>query len=82
MQDQLTVRMPRDLTLALRQAAERMQRRPSDVVRLALREYLEARPTAKPADGVRHLIGSIDTGIPDLAADHRAYLVQSLRRGR
>jgi len=74
--------MPRDLTLALRQTAKRMQRRPSDVVRLALREYLEARPTnAKPVDGVRHLIGSINTGIPDLAENHRAYILQSLRRG-
>lgn len=60
-----------------------MQRRPSDVVRLALREYLEARPIgSKPVDRVRHLIGSVDTGVPDLADNHRAYVLESLRRGR
>lgn len=82
MQDQLTVRMPRELTVALRQAAERMQRRPSDVVRIALRQYLGAyQPGSRPADRVRELIGSVDTGVADLAENHRAYVVESLRRG-
>ena len=83
MQDQLTVRLPRELTVALRQAAERLERRPSDVVRMALREYLGAySPASCPADRVRHLIGSVDTAIPDLAENHRAYILESLRRGR
>lgn len=83
MQDQLTVRMPRELTVALKQAAERMQRRPSDVVRMALREYLGASPPgSRPVDRVRHLVGSVETGIPDLAEKHRTYIVESLRRGR
>lgn len=83
MQDQLTVRLPRELTVALRQAAERLQRRPSDVVRMALREYLGAYPTtSRPAGRVRHLIGSVHTAVPDLAENHRSYILESLRRGR
>lgn len=83
MQDQLTVRLPRELTAALRQAAERLERRPSDVVRMALREYLGAySPASRPADRVRHLIGSVDTSVPDLAENHRSYILESLRRGR
>lgn len=83
MQDQLTVRLPRDLTVALKQAAERMQRRPSDVVRMALREYLDAYPAgSRPVDRVRHLVGSVETGVADLADSHRAYVLESLLRGR
>ncbi len=82
-QDQLTVRMPRELTVALKQAAERMQRHPSDVVRMALREYLGAYPAdSRPADRVRHLVGSVETGVADLAENHRAYVLESLLRGR
>ena len=34
------------------------------------------------ADRVRHLIGSLESGVPDLAARHREYLMTSLKRGR
>ena len=32
-----------------------------------------------PEARVRHLIGSLETGVPDLAENHRAYLLESLR---
>jgi hypothetical protein len=84
MRDQLTVRLPRDLSLALRAASRRLQRKSSEIVRLALREYLgTATPRRmRPADRVRSLIGSLDSGLPDLAEKHRAYVIESLRRGR
>jgi Ribbon-helix-helix protein, copG family len=84
MRHQLTVRLPEDLHKALRAAARRMQRKSSDIVRLALREFLGA-PTGgrnRPADRVQALIGSIESGVPDLADKHRAYVIESLRRGR
>lgn len=31
---------------------------------------------------VGDLIGSLDSGIPDLAARHREYILKKLRRGR
>jgi hypothetical protein len=84
MQDQLTVRLPGDLSQALRAAARRMQRRPSEVVRLALREYLavSAGSGIRPADRAGSLIGSLASGVPDLAERHRSYLLEALRRGR
>ena len=84
MRGQLTVRLPEDLSQALKAAARRMQRKHSDVVRLALREYLGVSPGPKlrPADCVRSLIGSLESGVPDLAENHRAYIIESLRRGR
>jgi metal-responsive CopG/Arc/MetJ family transcriptional regulator len=82
--DQLTVRLPEDLSRALRAASRRMQRKSSDIVRLALREFLGASPSTgtRPADRVKSLIGSLESGVPDLAERHRSYIVESLRRGR
>lgn len=84
MQDQLTVRLPDDLSHALKAASRRMQRKSSEIVRLALREYLGAtvRANVRPADRVRSLIGALDSGVPDLAEQHRAHIIASLRRGR
>ena len=81
MADQLTVRLPQDLSRALRAAARRSQRKSSEIVRLALREFL-ARPAGRPGDRVSGLIGSVESGIPDLAERHRAYVLESLKNGR
>ena len=40
MRDQLSVRLPRELNEAVEERAKRDSRRPSDVVRLALQQYL------------------------------------------
>jgi Arc/MetJ-type ribon-helix-helix transcriptional regulator len=84
MQDQVTVRLPEDLSRALRAASRRMQRKSSEIVRLALREFLGGTLGAKgrPADRVQALIGSLESGVPDLAEKHRAYVLESLHRGR
>ena len=82
MQDQVTVRLPADLSQALRRASRRLRRRNSDVVRLALQAFLQVgEPGAsRPAHRVRDLIGSIESGVPALAERHRAYVLQALRR--
>jgi metal-responsive CopG/Arc/MetJ family transcriptional regulator len=83
MQNQLTVRLPEDLSQALEAASRRMQRKHSDIVRLALREYLMLPASrVRPADRVRSLIGGLESGVPDLAERHRSYIIESLRRGR
>ena len=84
MQDQLTVRLPADLSRALRRASRRLQRKNSDIVRLALQAFLKVdeRLESKPADRVRGLIGSLDSGVSDLATRHREYILESIKRGR
>ena len=84
MRDQLTVRLPEDLSHALEAASRQMQRKHSDIVRLALREYLGVASGSRlrPADRVRSLIGSLESGVPDLADEHRSCVIESLRRGR
>jgi hypothetical protein len=75
--DQMTVRLPDELSQALKVASRRMRRTPSEIVRLALHEYLGTSSGSKsrPADRVRGLIGSLESGVPDLAEKHRAYLL-------
>jgi hypothetical protein len=84
MEDQLTIRLPRALSEALKARAARMNRKPSEVVRMAVIEFLEVadEPAAPPAERVKRLIGSVETGIPDLAVRHREYILKKLRRGR
>jgi len=84
MQEQITVRLPSALRAALRRASRRLRRRDSDVVRMALESFLQgSTPSdAKPAARVRHLLGSLESGVPDLAERHRQYILESLRRGR
>lgn len=83
MHDQLTVRLPEDLSRALRAASRRMQRKSSEVVRMALREFLAGpSPAGRPADRVRHLLGSLESGVPGLAERHREEVLASIRRRR
>lgn len=84
MEDRLTVRLPRDLSRAVKSAARRIERRPSEVVKMALRAFLDVgpAPTGRPADRVRLLLGSLESGIPDLAQKHRTYILESLKNAR
>ena len=82
MQDQVTVRLPAELSQALHRAARRLRRRNSDIVRLALQAFLQVgEPGAsKPAHRVRDLIGSLESGVPALAERHRVHVLEALRR--
>ena len=84
MDDQMTIRLPRELSRALKEKAARMQRKPSEVVRLAVMEFLQIpdQPQELPAERVRDLIGSLQSGVSDLAVRHREHLIKKLNRAR
>lgn len=84
MDSQLTIRLPSDLSGALERASRQSGRKASEIVRAALRDYLSAPSAAgpRPAERVRGLIGSLDSGLPDLAEQHRKYIIESLTRGK
>jgi metal-responsive CopG/Arc/MetJ family transcriptional regulator len=84
MSTQLTVRLPEDLRRALEAASRKMQRQSSDIVRIALRQFLQVpeQDGSLPAQRVRGLIGSLESGLPDLARRHREYILESLRNAR
>lgn len=85
MERQLTLRLPAALANRLERVARGMRRKRSELVRLALEQFLDgagAQPQARPIDRVRDLLGSLESGLPDLGQRHRDYLVRRLRRAR
>ncbi len=74
MASQLSLRLPTALAEKLTQAAARMQRKRSEVVRLALEQFLETDLEVRPIERVRDLLGSVESGLPDLGSQHRDYL--------
>ncbi|MBV9725452.1 MAG: ribbon-helix-helix protein, CopG family [Gammaproteobacteria bacterium] len=84
MELQLTVRLPPELATALERTRRKSGRRTSEIVRTALREYLRlgSGGDAPPAERVRSLIGSLDSGVPQLAEEHRRFVLESLQRAR
>ncbi len=82
MESQLTLRLPAALAGKLERSAKRLKRKRSDVVRLALDQFLDAEPAAtRPIERVRDLLGSVQSGVPDLGQRHREHLTARLRRG-
>ena len=51
---------------------------------MALEAFLQGAPSAdgKPAERVEHLIGSLSSGVPDLAERHREYVLAALKHVR
>ncbi len=83
MERQLTLRMPEDLAKKLERAARRLRRKRSEVVRLALEQFLDSAPSEmRPIERVRDLLGRVESGLPDLGQRHRDYLLKRLRHGR
>ena len=82
MDAQLTLRLPATLAAKLERSARRLKRKRSDVVRLALEQYLEVEPEVRAVERVRDLLGGIASGVPDLGQRHREHLLRRLRGGR
>jgi predicted DNA-binding protein len=82
MESQLTLRLPGALREKLERTATRLKRKRSDVVRLALEQFLETEPDIRPVERVRDLLGRVESGVPDLGQNHREHLIRRLRRGK
>jgi metal-responsive CopG/Arc/MetJ family transcriptional regulator len=85
MERQLTLRMPADLATKLDKVARNTRRKRSEIVRLAVEQFLgeaETRVERRPIELVRDLLGSVESGVPDLGQRHRDYLLKRLRRAR
>jgi predicted DNA-binding protein len=83
MESQLTIRLPMALSEDLTRACRILQRTRSDLVRIAVREYLDsvlpAAAAPRPIDRVRDLLGTYESGVPDLGGRHREHLLRKLR---
>ena len=81
MESQLSLRLPEALANKLERSARRLRRKRSDVMRLALEQFLDAELDIRPIERVRDLLGRVESGIPDLGQRHREHLIRRLRRG-
>ena len=82
MDSQLTLRLPAELADKLGRSAKRLRRKRSDMVRLALEQFLDSEPEIRPVERVRDLLGRVESGLPDLGQRHREHLIRRLRRGK
>jgi metal-responsive CopG/Arc/MetJ family transcriptional regulator len=77
--------MPADLATKLDKVARHTRRKRSEIVRLAVEQFLsetETKVEHRPIELVRDLLGSMESGVPDLGQRHRDYLLKRLRRAR
>ncbi len=82
MQTQMTLRLSETLIERLDQTAARLRRNRSDMIRMALEQFLVVDSDDQPFERMHDLSGSIASGMPDLGKRHRDYLVQRLRSGQ
>ena len=85
MENQITVRLPQDISSKITRKAQQMRLKKSDIVRLAIVYFLgdsqpESQYASQDYDKVSHLLGSVHTGISDLGLNHRKYLIQKLKK--
>lgn len=75
---QLTIRMPQEQMTMIEYIAKKMELKKSDVTRIALKKFIEEYndSTEKPFTKVKHLLGIVESGIPDLGQRHRDYLIK------
>jgi metal-responsive CopG/Arc/MetJ family transcriptional regulator len=81
---QLTVRMPDEYTEKLNSLSKKMGLKRSDVVRLALKRFLDENSEAidqPPFQKIKSILGVAESGINDLGQRHRYYLIKKIRRG-
>jgi len=83
MKGQLTVRLTDELEEGVATLARKLRRKRSDVVRIALERFIQEEGAARgdsPYDRVKDLLGSVESGVPDLGSDHREHLKSRFRR--
>ncbi len=84
MPGQLTVRLTSELEEGIEALSRRTHRRRSEIVRLALARFIReetGKGTPSPYDRVKHLMGVVESGVPDLGEAHQEHLRRRFRRG-
>jgi hypothetical protein len=79
---QLTVRVPKDLDRSISSLCQRLGLRRSDIVRMALQKFVEEFDNGqqnRPYERVKRLIGSVESGIPDLGSEHRKHVLKRIK---
>jgi hypothetical protein len=80
---QLTVRIGDEYGPLLARYAKETGLKRSDIVRQALKHFLEEHeniPSARPFSRVSHLLGLVESGITDLGKNHREHLIRKIKK--
>jgi len=77
---QLTIRMPDDQINKIEHIAKKLGLKKSDVTRMAIKKFIEEYndSTVKPFAKVKHLLGIVESGVPDLGQRHRHHLLKKI----
>ncbi len=78
---QLTIRMPDEQMSRIEQIAKKMGLKKSDVTRMAIKKFIDeySDSTVKPFAKVKHLLGVVESGVPDLGQRHRNHLIKEIK---
>ena len=78
---QLTIRMPDEQMTRIEYIAKKMGLKKSDITRMALKKFIEeySDTTVKPFAKVKHLLGVVESGVPDLGQRHRNQLIKKIK---
>jgi len=78
---QLTIRMPDDQMSRIEHIAKKMGLKKSDVTRMAIKKFIEEYndSSVKPFVKVKHLLGIVESGVPDLGQRHRHHLLKKIK---
>ncbi len=80
---QLTVRIGDEYKSLLSRVAKETGLKRSDIVRQALRRFLEEHEDtalARPFSRVSHLLGLVESGVTDLGKNHREHLIRKIKK--
>ena len=81
MNSQITLRLEESLVFKLDTLANRMRRTRSEVIRMALSHFVADDTPLSAFKQIQDLIGSVESGMPDLGERHRDYLIERLKNG-
>ncbi len=78
---QLTIRMPDEQMSRIEQIAKKMGLKKSDVTRMAIKKFVDEYhdSTVEPFAKIKHLLGVVESGVPDLGQRHRNHLIKKIK---
>ena len=83
MMQQITIRMTEEDLSRIELIAKSTGLKKSDITRIAIRKFVDEynpQNNARIYDKVKHLVGVVESGIPDLGLNHRQHLIKKIRK--
>ena len=79
---QLTIRVPDEYLAGIERIAASTGLKKSDITRLAIKKYIDEHAAEREISNygrAKDLIGVVASGVSDLGANHREYLIQKIK---